>query len=97
PDVMDAVTAEVLDETKRAMSIGAKSERNTLLDEILSAVTATLVGSDDAPGQFAGREKEIKSAFRSLQKKVVRTRIVEEGVRIDGRGTSDIRPLSADV
>ena len=29
-----------------------------------------------------------------LQKKVVRSRIVNEGLRIDGRGTTDIRPLS---
>ena len=35
--------------------------------------------------------------MRSLTKKIVRKRIVEEGVRIDGRGTADIRPLSAEV
>ena len=35
---------------------------------------------------FAGREKEIKEAVRSLTKKLVRKRIVEEGLRIDGRG-----------
>jgi polyribonucleotide nucleotidyltransferase len=39
----------------------------------------------------------VTAAFRSLQKAVVRRRIVGEGVRIDGRGTTDIRPLSADV
>ena len=41
--------------------------------------------------------KQIKAAFRSLTKAIVRKRIVEEGVRIDGRGTRDIRPLSAEV
>ena len=40
---------------------------------------------------------EIKAAIRSLTKKLVRKRIVEDGVRIDGRGTADIRPLSAEV
>ena len=35
--------------------------------------------------------------MRSLTKKIVRKRIVEEGIRIDGRGTADIRPLSAEV
>ena len=43
------------------------------------------------------RVKQIKPAFRSLQKQVVRSRIVNEGLRIDGRGTTDIRPLSAEV
>ncbi|MGH9296999.1 MAG: polyribonucleotide nucleotidyltransferase [Acidimicrobiales bacterium] len=35
--------------------------------------------------------------MRSLTKKIVRKRIVEEGVRIDGRSPSEIRPLSAEV
>ncbi len=35
--------------------------------------------------------------MRSLTKKVVRKRIVEEGKRIDGRSPTDIRPLSAEV
>ena len=42
-------------------------------------------------------ERQIKAAFRSLTKAIVRKRIVEEGVRIDGRGTRDIPPLSAEV
>jgi polyribonucleotide nucleotidyltransferase len=37
----------------------------------------------------------VKRAFRSLQKEVTRSRIVNEGVRIDGRGPADLRPLSA--
>ena len=79
------------------MTIADKNDRNERLDEIESGVIATLVGSDDAPGAFAGRAGELKKAFRSLQKQVVRTRIVNEGVRIDGRGTADLRPLSAEV
>jgi polyribonucleotide nucleotidyltransferase len=47
--------------------------------------------------EFPGREGEIKAAIRSLTKKLVRKRIVEDGVRIDGRGTADIRPLSAEI
>ena len=46
---------------------------------------------------MADAEKQIKAAFRSLTKKIVRKRIVDEGVRIDGRGPTDIRPLSAEV
>ena len=48
-------------------------------------------------GEFPDREREIKAAVRSLTKKLVRARIVDEGVRIDGRGTADIRPLSAEI
>src|SRR6185312_822106 len=45
--------------------------------------------------QFEGREKEISAAFRALTKKLVRERIISEGLRIDGRGLTDIRPLAA--
>ena len=51
--------------------------------------------SAELSGEFEGREKEIKEAVRSLTKKLVRKRIVEDGLRIDGRGPNDIRPLSA--
>ena len=46
---------------------------------------------------MSGADKQIKAAIRSLTKKVVRKRIVEDGIRIDGRGTRDLRPLSAEV
>jgi polyribonucleotide nucleotidyltransferase len=42
-------------------------------------------------------ERQAKNAFRSLEKKVIRQRVVNDGVRIDGRGPRDIRPLSAEV
>ena len=48
-------------------------------------------------GQFEGREKEIGGAMRALTKKLVRQRILRDKVRIDGRGITDIRTLSAEV
>ncbi len=49
------------------------------------------------PRQFEGREKEISEAFRALNKKLVRQRIIRDGLRIDGRGLEDIRQLSAEA
>ena len=46
-------------------------------------------------GQFEDRENEISGAFRALTKKLVRQRIIAEGLRMDGRGLADIRQLSA--
>src|SRR5712692_7081124 len=94
-DAFDAVADAVRAETADAMAIADKTARNVRLDEIESAVVAELAGADDAP--FADRAGQVKKAFRALQKQVVRTRIVEEGVRIDGRSTTDIRALSADI
>lgn len=47
--------------------------------------------------QFEGREKEISAAYRSLTKKLVRSRVIKDKVRIDGRGVTDIRTLAAEV
>ena len=49
------------------------------------------------PARSPAARRRSKAAFRSLQKQVVRDRIVDEGVRIDGRGVTDLRPLSAEV
>src|SRR5205085_6328460 len=46
---------------------------------------------------FAGREKEVSEGIRSLTKKLIRKRVVEEGIRMDGRGIRDLRPVSAEV
>ncbi|HEY5165680.1 MAG TPA: polyribonucleotide nucleotidyltransferase, partial [Acidimicrobiia bacterium] len=94
-DVFDAVADSVRAGTIEAMAIADKTARNSRLDEIESAIIAELAGADEAP--FADRAGQVKKAFRSLQKQVVRTRIVEEGIRIDGRSPGDLRALSADI
>ena len=90
-DVFERVVAVGSDAVAKANTITEKAERNAALDEATVSIMAQL-----SP-EFPEREREIKSAVRSLTKKIVRKRIVEEGVRIDGRGTADIRPLSAEV
>jgi polyribonucleotide nucleotidyltransferase len=46
---------------------------------------------------FAARGQEFSAAWKTLEKTVMRSRVVEKGVRLDGRGPSDIRPLAAHV
>jgi len=90
-DVFAAVESEVSEPLARALTIAAKQERESELDR-LKAVAVEVV----AP-KFEGREKEVPAAYRSLTKKLVRQRVLRDHVRIDGRGLSDIRPLSAEV
>src|SRR5207302_9914756 len=90
-DVLDAVTAAVKDELSSALTIADKQQRENELDRV-KALAVEKVGAE-----FEGREKEVSAAYRSLTKKLVRQRIVSEGVRIDGRGLKDIRELHAQV
>ena len=96
-DVMAAVEAAVSEDVSAAIRIAGKAERNAATDAATARALEALAGTAEASGAFAGREKEIKEAVRSLTKKLVRKRIVSEGVRIDGRGPADLRPLSAEV
>ncbi len=77
-------------------TIADKAERtaaeSALRDEVVTTLLDQFAGDDESTAT-----KQLKAAFRSLTKSIVRTRIVNEGLRIDGRGTRDIRPLSAEV
>ena len=91
PDVLEDVGNTVADELAHALTIAGKQEREQRLDELKAACLERLAGP------FEGREKEIGAAFRSVTKSAVRGRILRDKVRIDGRGITDIRPLSAEV
>ena len=90
-DAYAAVVAEASDDLAAALQIPGKTERNDRTDEIKAEVLGRLGEA------FAGREKEIGAAYRSLTKKLVRQRILTDHFRIDGRGITDIRALSAEV
>ncbi len=90
-EVLAAVTAEVSEPLASALTIADKQAREAELDRLKD-----LVKQNVGPG-FEGREKEISPAYRALTKKLVRQRILRDKVRIDGRGLTDIRTLSAEV
>jgi len=90
-DVYEALAGEITDELAKALTIAGKQDRENETDRVKALATERLAA------QFEGREKEISAAFRSLTKKLVRERIIRDGVRIDGRGLTDIRRLSAEA
>jgi polyribonucleotide nucleotidyltransferase len=105
PPMPYSVTSDYTPEVLTAMQ--AKREQ-ILATQVISDKTARLEAeaalrdqlvAELAP-QFAGvdgADKQLKAAFRSVTKAVVRSRIVNEGARIDGRGPKDIRALSSEV
>jgi len=91
PDAYDAVESEVSDDLEQALQMAGKQEREDRIDEIKALRKGSL------EERFEGREKELSAAYRAAQKKLIRKRILTDGVRIDGRGLRDIRALSAEV
>ncbi len=90
-DAYDAVDKSANESVRKALTIVSKADREARLDEIKGEVLAELGGS------FTGREKELSAALRSVTKSCVRDRVLRDKVRIDGRGLTDIRTLSAEV
>src|SRR5271169_2844390 len=90
-DVFYAVSSVATEELSKALTIAGKEERDNRTNEIKVEVLERLAET------YEGREKEIGAAFRSLTKKLVRQRILTDHFRIDGRGITDIRALSAEV
>src|SRR6201985_3763240 len=90
-DVYYSVASVATDELSAALTIGGKAERDERTNELKAEVLERLADT------YAGREKEIGAAFRALTKKLVRQRILSDHFRIDGRGITDIRALSAEV
>ncbi|MGI9008849.1 MAG: polyribonucleotide nucleotidyltransferase [Streptosporangiaceae bacterium] len=91
PDIFEAVAAEASGDLAVALTVAGKQDRDSETDRIKAGVTERI------GAKFEGRETEISAAFRALTKKLVRERIVRDGLRIDGRGLADIRQLSAEA
>jgi polyribonucleotide nucleotidyltransferase len=73
----------------------ARTERITQLRE--TAIDTAFQDTGDLEVSDEELERQARNAFRSIEKTLIRRRIVQEGIRIDGRGPKDIRPLSAEV
>ena len=93
-EIYAAVNELGADRLAASQTISDKTERQAteaaLRDEILAALS-------DQFADVPGADKQIKSAVRSVTKAAVRSRIVNDGARIDGRGTAELRPISAEV
>jgi polyribonucleotide nucleotidyltransferase len=76
--------------------VPGKAERDEALGSIKDDLKADLTGKWGEES-FAERAGEVSAALKNLQKKVMRARILDQGVRLDGRSPTDIRRLSAEV
>jgi len=72
-------------------SILAKEERSTKNKEIVKSVTEALAE------KYPEQNKVIGQIIHDLEKDLMRKRILEEGIRLDGRNTEQIRNISIDL
>ena len=78
------------DALREAYAIAGKTERQERVAAI-KAETAGRFGDEEIPAVA------VASTLEALEKDIVRGRILDEGARIDGRSTTDIRAIECDV
>ncbi len=92
--VEDEIVREVekyADDVRKALFIREKNERNRALDDLKERVLQEL------SEKFPEKEVEIGEALYRLQARIMREEILEHGIRPDGRGLEDLRPISIEV
>ncbi|MGO1506514.1 MAG: polyribonucleotide nucleotidyltransferase [Microbacteriaceae bacterium] len=93
----DFVAASATADLEKVYQIADKQERQTADDEVKDRVKAEVAAAIEAGTLPASAAGEVSGAYKSVTKGIVRGRILSEGVRMDGRGLADIRPLDAEV
>ncbi len=97
-DVSEELVAKIeelsADELVEAVNIKEKKKRNSTIEAIFNKVKEKIVE------EFEGEEyieEKTKAAFEDVVKNIVRAKIISSGIRIDGRGLDEIRPITCEV
>jgi polyribonucleotide nucleotidyltransferase len=86
-----AVSEFALPRLREALAKSVKTERYAALDQIHDEATVALANGDPI------RAKAVGDLVDKLKKQVVREAIVRDGRRLDGRGLTDVRPITCDI
>ena len=95
-DVYTAVEKAASKKLEKLLTIPGKQDRDDATNEYMEQVEAKLIEDFDDLDE-ADASKQIRNAFNAVMKDIVRTKILTEGFRIDGRGVTDIRDLGVEV
>ena len=93
-EILAAVRESAADRIAATQQIADKTERQ----EAEAALSGQVIAELEARfGDDPSTAKQISSAIRAVTKQAVRSRIVAEGIRIDGRSPNQLRPLMSRV
>ncbi len=91
-ELINSVSDISLDRIKDAIVISDKLQRQEILDDIKNSVIEQM--NTDEENDIS---RNISSAFKKIEKDLVRNMIIEKGIRSDGRTPDEVRKISADV
>lgn len=89
-EVYDALQAQFSAKLTTAYQETAKQARTDKVAAVKDEAKKT-IGTDDKKAELVGKQ------FKELEKNIVRGNILKTGLRIDGRDTKTVRPITAEV
>lgn len=91
-DLLNTVNEKAFNRFKEIVySILSKEERSAKNSELTNSVITELSES------FPDTENIIKNIMHDIEKELMRKRILEEGIRLDGRNTKQVRPITIET
>ena len=90
-DVKKKLEVEFTENLKKAFSIRDKQERSNTISEITDKAKKLYEEDENIT------DLDVNSELKNLEKNIVRTDILKNKKRIDGRGLSDVRPILCEV
>ena len=94
-ELKSRIKDEVYEALRGAIRITDKTERNDSIDAIKAELVEKL--SEEMGEGYADRAREVADIFKSYEKEIMRRMIVLEGLRPDGRSSTEIRPITTDA
>jgi polyribonucleotide nucleotidyltransferase len=91
PELRSRVESMGAQRVDEALALPSKEERNQALSTLRDELATQL------EEEFPEGVEDVKNIVRDMEKKAMRTQILERGERVDGRGLDDIRAISCDV
>lgn len=97
PRVMELVQSLGLEKLREALKIAVKQERQERTAQILGDIREKILQESSDTSESPVGDREINNAFHELERQIMREMILDHKVRADGRGLSDIRPITIEV
>jgi len=91
PEIEEKVRQQATEPIRAALALQGKHNRNNAVDQVFDSTMEGL------SAQYEEKEADIKAVLESIEQEIIRTQILNDNRRIDGRSPTDIRPISCDV
>jgi polyribonucleotide nucleotidyltransferase len=95
-DLTQKLRGKVQSGLKSAIMVKEKAARSEALKALFTEGAADLLPSEEDP-EYGDVEGELKGIYHGLESDEMRRMVIEDGVRADGRGPKDIRPITIEV